>query len=97
MEDGAMGLFFSSVSIWEIAIKRAKGRLNVPDGLLETMQERGFAELSMQSRHAIVAGRLPPHHGDPFDRMLVAQALCEGLTVVTIDKRIAAYGVPTLW
>ncbi len=97
MEEGSVPLFFSAASIWEIAIKSAKGKLDVPDRLLNTMQQRGFVELPVLARHAIVAGALPPHHGDPFDRMIVAQAKCEGLAVVTSDKQIAAYDVPTLW
>ncbi|HEX4838792.1 MAG TPA: type II toxin-antitoxin system VapC family toxin [Solirubrobacteraceae bacterium] len=97
MEDVRTPLFFSAASIWEIAIKRAKGKLDVPDRLLDTMQQRGFAELPVSARHGLVAGGLPPHHGDPFDRMIVAQAQCQGLTVVTSDKQIAAYDVPVLW
>jgi PIN domain nuclease of toxin-antitoxin system len=97
MADPDVGLFFSAASIWEIAIKRAKGKLRVPENLLDTMERRGFVELPVFSRDAILAGSLPPHHGDPFDRMIVAQAQSEGLTVVTRDARIAAYGVPVLW
>jgi PIN domain nuclease of toxin-antitoxin system len=61
------------------------------------MEERGFLELPVLSRHAIRAGALPAHPRDPFDRMIVAQAQTEGLTVVTGDVRIAAYDVPVLW
>lgn len=97
MEDGASPLFFSAASVWEIAIKRARGKLDVPERLLDTMQEQGFVELKVDSRHALIAGSLPPHHADPFDRMLVAQAQCEGLTLVTCDPDIAAYDVQVLW
>jgi PIN domain nuclease of toxin-antitoxin system len=90
-------LFFSAASIWEIAIKRAQGKLKAPANLLDTMAERGFAELPVRSSHAIVAGALPRLHQDPFDRMLVAQAQSEGLMLVTNDTRIAAYDVPVLW
>jgi PIN domain nuclease of toxin-antitoxin system len=90
-------LFFSAASIWEMAIKRAAGKLDVPEDLLDTMAERGFIELPVLSHHGLLAGALPPHHRDPFDRMLVAQAQSEGLTVVTNDERIAAYDVPVLW
>ena len=90
-------MFFSAVSIWEIAIKRAQGKLDVPRDLLDTMEQRGFIELAVLSRHALIAGALPAHHGDPFDRMIVAQAQSEGFTVVTRDARIAAYDVPVLW
>ena len=97
MEDPEITLFFSAASIWEIAIKRAQGKLEVPDSLLDTMSEHGFAELPVLSVHGIRAGALPPHHQDPFDRMIVAQAQNEGLTVVTRDRQIAAYDVPVLW
>jgi PIN domain nuclease of toxin-antitoxin system len=97
IEDPDVSLFFSAASIWEIAIKRAQGKLDVPEDLLDTMEQRGFVELPMLSRHAIIAGALPPHHNDPFDRMIVAQAQSEGLTVVTRDERIRAYDVPVLW
>ena len=92
-----MLLFFSAASIWEIAIKRAQGKLDAPSDLLDTMEQRGFAELPVLSCHAVIAGALPPHHRDPFDRMIVAQAQSEGLTVVSSDARIAAYDVPVLW
>jgi PIN domain nuclease of toxin-antitoxin system len=90
-------LFFSAASIWEMAIKRAAGKLDVPEDLLDTMAERGFIELPVLSRHGLLAGALPPHHRDPFDRMLVAHAQSEDFTLVTGDKRIAAYDVPVLW
>jgi len=92
-----VAVFFSVASVWEIAIKRAKGKLDVPENLLDTMGQRGFSELPVFSRHALLAGALPRHHADPFDRMLIAQARSEGLTLVTGDERIAAYGVPVLW
>jgi PIN domain nuclease of toxin-antitoxin system len=97
MANPDVDLFFSAASIWEMAIKQAKGKLGVPDNLLDTMAQRGFVELPVLSHDALRAGALPPHHGDPFDRMIVAQAQSGGLTVVTRDERIAAYGVPVLW
>jgi PIN domain nuclease of toxin-antitoxin system len=95
--DPDLRVFFSAASIWEIAIKRALGKLKAPPNLLDTMTERGFVELPVLSRHALLAGALPAHHADPFDRMIVAQAQSEGLTVLTRDERIAAYDVPILW
>lgn len=92
-----MPIFFSAASIWEISIKQASGKLDAPEDLLDTMEQRGFVELPVRSRHALTAGSLPPHHGDPFDRMIVAQAQSEGFTIVTRDERIAAYDVPVLW
>jgi PIN domain nuclease of toxin-antitoxin system len=90
-------LFFSAASIWEMAIKHAAGKLKMPADVLDTFEQRGFTELRMSSRQGLIAGALPPHHGDPFDRMLVAQAQSEKLTLVTNDARIAAYDVPVLW
>jgi PIN domain nuclease of toxin-antitoxin system len=86
----------SAVSVWEIAVKRALGKLEAPPAVFAQLAEEGFRELPITWPHAILAGDLPPHHRDPFDRMLVAQAELEGLTVVTRDERIGRYGVPTL-
>ena len=97
IEDPSLPVRFSAASIWEIAIKQGRGRLEVPPDLLATMEGRGFAELPVRSGHGLRAGALPLHHADLFDRMIVAQAQSEGLTVVTSDKRIAAYDVPVLW
>jgi PIN domain nuclease of toxin-antitoxin system len=90
-------LLFSAASIWEMAIKQVAGKLQMPPNVLDTLGQRGFAELEMSSRQGLIAGALPPHHRDPFDRMLVAQAQSENLTLVTNDARIAAYDVPVLW
>jgi len=95
--DPESAVFFSSASIWEMAIKHASGKLSMPANLLETMAERGFSELPVRSTDGLRAGALPPHHADPFDRMLIAQAQGEGLTLVTSDTRLAAYDVPILW
>jgi PIN domain nuclease of toxin-antitoxin system len=84
----------SAASAWEIAIKRALGKLDAPDDLRRTLLLSGFEELPITIDHATVAGGLPRLHDDPFDRMLVAQALVEELTVLTVDPRFAAYGVP---
>jgi PIN domain nuclease of toxin-antitoxin system len=94
---GVIPAYVSAASIWEIAIKRSSGKLKVPDNLLEKIAQARFEELKIDFRHALLAGSLPPHHGDPFDRMIVAQAQSEALTVVTCDERIAAYGVSVLW
>lgn len=89
-------VFVSAASIWEISIKRALGKLKAPGHLNETVDERGFQKLPITLAHAELAGQLPTHHRDPFDRMLVAQALIEGLTVLTRDSRIALYKAPIL-
>jgi PIN domain nuclease of toxin-antitoxin system len=94
---GEVTAYVSAASLWEIAIKRAAGKLEVPEGLLDEIARAGFVELGITFEHALAAGELPPHHSDPFDRMIVAQAQREGLTVVTRDERISAYQVPVLW
>jgi PIN domain nuclease of toxin-antitoxin system len=94
---GMVPAFVSAVSIWEIEIKRSSGKLDAPENLLEEVAAARFVELGITFEHATIAGALPPHHRDPFDRMIVAQAQSEGLTVVTRDERIAAYDVPVLW
>jgi PIN domain nuclease of toxin-antitoxin system len=66
-------------------------------GMCRQIVGANFIELGITFEHARVAGALPPHHHDPFDRMIVAQAQCEGLTAITRDERIAAYDVPILW
>jgi PIN domain nuclease of toxin-antitoxin system len=93
----AMPAYVSAASIWEITIKRASGKLKVPDDFLDKVAAAKFAELRITFGHALLAGALPPHHADPFDRMIVAQAQSEGLTVVTSDERISDYDVPLLW
>lgn len=86
----------SAASAWEIAIKKAAGRLHAPDDLLDALRDDDFDPLPIAPEHALAAGALPPHHSDPFDRMLVAQAQTEGLVLVTVDDRLAAYGVDVL-
>ncbi len=86
----------SAASAWEVAIKTALGRLRIPGDFEEGVEASGFAKLPISFAHAAEAGRLPAHHGDPFDRMLVAQAHLEGLTIVTRDRALSSYGVPIL-
>lgn len=91
-------VFVSAVSGWEIGIKRALGRLEVnTDRLLDEMRRTGFELLHVHFRHGLVAGDLPPHHRDPFDRMLIAQARCEGMTLVSKDGAFSGYGVDVIW
>jgi len=85
--------YVSAVSLWEIAIKGARGRLEVPDDLEARLGAAGFLELPIGWRHARAAGGLAAHHADPFDRMLVAQALTEDLAIITRDRDIPRYGV----
>lgn len=96
LADAHNDVFVSAASIWEIAIKRASGRLRAPSRLAESIETAGFTELPVDCFHAELAGSLPKHHGDPFDRMLVAQAQVEGLTLVTADANILRYPVRTM-
>jgi PIN domain nuclease of toxin-antitoxin system len=87
----------SAASIWEISTKAALGKLSAPvDDIVGELREWGFELLSISARHAWAIGSLPPHHRDPFDRMLVTQAQLEGLTIVTRDPQIARYQVSVL-
>jgi len=87
----------SAATVWELSIKAALGKLDL-DGadLVEEIAENGFVELPMTARHSLATATLPRHHDDPFDRMLIAQARIEGLTVVTRDPAFRDYGVGLL-
>ncbi len=86
----------SVASAWELAIKGALGHVQFPVGVEGTVDRCGFQKLTISFAHAAAAGSLPRHHRDPFDRMLIAQAQSESLTVVTRDRAFFAYGVPIL-
>ncbi|MDY0000167.1 MAG: type II toxin-antitoxin system VapC family toxin [Polyangia bacterium] len=90
--DGGNIVFVSAVSAWEITIKKALGKLRAPDGFLEELARHRFTPLEVTIEHALAVGRLPPLHQDPFDRLLLAQAVEEQLTLVTHDRRLEAYG-----
>ncbi len=87
---------FSAVTPWELGIKRALNKLEMPDGLVEALESSGFIPLVITVDHGERAPALPKHHRDPFDRMLVAQAQIESLTLVTADKVFDAYEVDLL-
>ncbi len=89
-------VFVSSVSVWEISIKKSIGKLKVPDNLLEELLSHRFSLLDINAEHAQLAGELPLIHKDPFDRMLVAQAKIEKLTLISVDPHIAQYEVKLL-
>ena len=89
-------VYVSAATIWEVAIKQALGKLPEPAGLPERILGSGFTPLPISFEHAITAGRLPMIHRDPFDRMLVAQAQCEDLTLVTKDENCRRYDVTVL-
>lgn len=94
--DARNEVFVSAATGWEIANKRAAGKLSAPDNLDALVEESGFSPLPMTFFHGEQAGALPIHHKDPFDRMLVAQAQAEGLVIVTRDPQISRYGIRTL-
>jgi PIN domain nuclease of toxin-antitoxin system len=86
---------YSVATLWEVAIKSALGRqdFNVDAAALRSwLLAENFVELDIRAPHVLHAGALPPHHRDPFDRMLIAQAAIEGLTLLTVDKTLARYG-----
>lgn len=89
-------VFVSSVSAWEIAIKASMGKLDAPENLTEELFLNQFHELPVRISHGLFAGNLPLIHRDPFDRMLIAQAILEELTLVTHDQKIRAYDVRLL-
>ncbi len=97
VEDPRNELLFSAVSLWEVAIKRTLGRedLRVEPRLLRRgLLDNGYVELPVTSEHAVSIDGLPPLHKDPFDRLLLAQALVEGITLLTADAQVARYPAP---
>jgi PIN domain nuclease of toxin-antitoxin system len=94
--DSGNAVFVSAASAWEIAIKKAIGKLKSPDDLPDAIAACCFEVLPITIAHAMKAGALPRHHDDPFDRMLVAQSILESLMLVTRDSRISAYGTSIL-
>lgn len=89
-------VFVSAVSVWEIAIKRASGKLIFDGSVAKVIEAHGFQSLAISVAHAERAGSLDRIHSDPFDRMLIAQANLEGMPLVTIDEQILRYQVPKL-
>ena len=90
---GVGELYLSAASVWEVGIKRALGKLDVPEEIFNIAVDAGCRPLPISWTHAETAAGLPPHHADPFDRMLIAQARCEGLTLISSDDRMSAYGI----
>ena len=101
LEDPGVRVVVSVASQWELMIKALRGRLRLPDDperfLVDLPEEAGFRVLAIHDRHVAALSELPAIHDDPFDRMLVAQALVEDLELVTGDERIRAYPVRTVW
>jgi PIN domain nuclease of toxin-antitoxin system len=90
-------VFVSTASLWEIAIKTSIGKLEAPADLPERVAEMGFELLPVTAEHAWHVRSLPHHHGDPFDRLLIAQAQLERMPIATADPAFEAYGVAVLW
>jgi PIN domain nuclease of toxin-antitoxin system len=90
-------VWVSAASVWEVAIKVALGRLQIPGPFSDAVDACGFDRLSIAFEHAWEVASLPLHHRDPFDRMLVAQAKLEALTLVTADRSFEPYDVRCLW
>lgn len=90
-------VWVSAASGWEVAIKASLGRVRLDEPLAITVAADGFTELPVTLTHAARVQALPPLHADPFDRLLVAQALVERATLVTRDAALGGYGVPVLW
>lgn len=97
ISDPAHDVHVSAVSGWEIAIKRARGRLRFPDVDREMLGALRLTELPVTLRHVSEIGNLADHHRDPFDRMLIAQARTDALTIVSHDQAFTAYGVALHW
>lgn len=101
LADGAHELLFSAASSWEIAIKYAAGKLRLPEPperyVPDRLADQGMKALPVQQVHALRVASLPPHHADPFDRLLVAQAQIERLRLLTADPEILRYDVETIW
>lgn len=96
--DGRNVVFVSAATAWEIVIKKALGKLKAPTaGYLDELRRHRFTPLDITTLHALAVETLPLHHTDPFDRLLVAQAQVEKLTLVTRDARLQAYAVPIIW
>lgn len=95
--DPATEALVSVVSLWEIAIKRGLGKLRVPETLPETITAEGFEWLPVEAAHAWDVGSLTAHHRDPFDRLLIAQAIGESIPIITADPHFAPYDVEVCW
>lgn len=94
IEDPENDIYFSAVSVWEVATKHATGKIDFqvePHMFRRSLMDRGYLELAITGVHAAQVGGLPHHHKDPFDRLLVAQATVEGFTLLTVDAVLAKY------
>ena len=97
LRDPATELMFSTASIWEVVIKNALGRTDFrvePQQLRDGLLQNGYSELAIRSEHTLAVSLLPPIHNDPFDRILMAQAQVENITLLTTDRKLARYPGP---
>lgn len=101
LEDPDNEIYFSAISAWEISIQQSLGRLKLPEGndnyITEQRIRHDFLSLPLEEQPSSYLRRLPQHHRDPFDRMLICQALYHALTILTPDQEIAKYPVKILW
>ena len=97
LTDDTNRVLLSAAVVWEVAVKRALGKVTVPDEYLTLLLDAGVQPLAVNVAHAAAVEQLPPHHRDPFDRMLVSQARAEGATLVSHDEALRRYDVPLIW
>jgi PIN domain nuclease of toxin-antitoxin system len=97
IEDDGIERRLSAASVWEVAVKRRLGKLEAAADFHELLYRQGLRGLPVTDVHAARIADLPLHHRDPFDRMLVAQALAEGMSILSADARLRAYDAPVLW
>ena len=101
IDDSQNEFFVSRTSIWELSAKVAAGRLHMPgstiQSLIDRMEGAGLSILELQDRYILRTESLPYHHSDPFDRVLIAQALEEGLTILSSDAKFPLYDAPVIW
>ncbi len=90
-------VYVSAASVWEAAIKSQLGKLRFPGSFSDAVEQSEFSRLEITFAHAEAVRDLPAHHQDPFDRMLVAQATVEGLTLVSADRQLEPYRIPVMW
>ncbi len=97
LEEQRNAVALSAASVWEIAIKRSLGKLKIGEGWAAALGRLGFDPMPVTAIHAAAVERLPWHHRDPFDRLLITQAAVERHVLVTADQRLSVYGIDVLW
>ena len=97
LEDERNTILVSAASVWEIAIKRSRGKLRIADGWGRALGRVGLQPLPVTAMHAAAVESLPWHHRDPFDRLLVAQAQIDEMAMITADSQLSRYGIQVVW